>query len=128
MPIGAVSLGSVPSDMVHHRHAGLAIDIISEHQGKGYGSEALKWTLDWAFLKAGLHRVELEYMEWNEQVRSLYDRVGFREEGRRRQCYFRDGRWWDEISMGILEHEWAERRNTGTTTYVDRTVKRDAND
>ncbi|OAA56372.1 Acyl-CoA N-acyltransferase [Cordyceps fumosorosea ARSEF 2679] len=87
----------------------LAIDVVREHQGKGYGAEMLDWTLAWAFRKAGLHRVELEYLGWNERVRPLYERAGFVEEGRRRKCFFKDGKWWDEVLMGILEDEWTAR-------------------
>ncbi len=108
-PIGSVSLGSSDPDMAHHRCSELAIDIVREYQGNGYGMEVLNWTLAWAFEKAGLHRVELEYLGWNERVRPLYERAGFVEEGRRRKCYFKDGKWWDEILMGILDDEWKLR-------------------
>jgi hypothetical protein len=33
---------------------------------------------------------------------------GFTEEGRRRQCSWKDGRWLDYINMGLLVHEWEE--------------------
>jgi RimJ/RimL family protein N-acetyltransferase len=36
-------------------------------------------------------------------------RSGFVEEGRERRANFQDGRWWDMISMGILEEEWREQ-------------------
>ncbi|EGX89623.1 Acyl-CoA N-acyltransferase [Cordyceps militaris CM01] len=111
-PIGIVSLSASDPDMAHHRCASLAIDIARDEQGRGYGGEVLQWVLAWAFEKAGLHRVELEYLGWNERVRPLYERAGFVEEGRRRSCYFKDGRWWDEVSMGILEDEWKARSQT----------------
>ncbi|KAM3507851.1 hypothetical protein MY11210_006988 [Beauveria gryllotalpidicola] len=113
VPIGDVTLESSDPDMAHHRCAKLAIDIVREHQGKGYGSEALNWTVAWAFQKAGLHRVELEYLGWNERVRHLYERAGFVEEGRRRSCFFQYGRWWDEVLMGILKEEWKLRSQSG---------------
>ncbi|OAR03376.1 hypothetical protein LLEC1_06925 [Akanthomyces lecanii] len=112
-PIGSVSLGSPDADMSHHRCSGLAIDIVREHQGRGYGREALDWTLAWAFEKAGLHRVELEYLGWNQRVRSLYERAGFVEEGRRRQCYFKDGQWWDEVELNIKKKREKEKEKEG---------------
>lgn len=101
--------------MVHHRCSSLTIDIVRSHQGIGYGGEVLAWTLAWAFQKAGLHRVELEYLGWNERVRPLYERAGFVEEGRRRKCYFKDGEWWDEILMGILDEEWKRQSLTAAS-------------
>lgn len=39
----------------------------------------------------------------------MYERAGFREEGRRREVVFLDGAWHDEIVMGLLRSEWAAR-------------------
>ncbi|KAL5346334.1 hypothetical protein ACLOAV_008604 [Pseudogymnoascus australis] len=41
----------------HHRSCTMSIRISPEAQGKGYGSEAIKWVLEWGFMVAGLHRV-----------------------------------------------------------------------
>jgi RimJ/RimL family protein N-acetyltransferase len=32
------------------------------------------------------------------------------EEGRYREFVLHDGRWYDEVLMSILDHEWAARR------------------
>jgi len=31
-------------------------------------------------------------------------------EGRQRESVLHDGRWYDEVLMSILDHEWAARR------------------
>jgi hypothetical protein len=31
-------------------------------------------------------------------------------EGRAREAIWREGRWWDEIAMSILDSDWAVRR------------------
>jgi hypothetical protein len=31
-------------------------------------------------------------------------------EGRSRESIFRDGRWWDEIAMSVLESDWRRMR------------------
>jgi RimJ/RimL family protein N-acetyltransferase len=105
-PIGTVFLKQSSPDMVHHRCTELGIDIKHEFQGQGYGTEAIRWILNWAFKTADLHRVELHVFGWNESARRLYERVGFVEEGRRRGCLRKDGKWWDEVVMGILAEEW----------------------
>ncbi|HEY7591168.1 MAG TPA: hypothetical protein VH723_09255, partial [Candidatus Limnocylindrales bacterium] len=39
-------------------------------------------------------------------------------EGRARDAIWREGRWWDEISMSVLEPEWVAARRAR-----DRTVR-----
>ena len=62
--------------------------------------------LGFAFDGLGLHRVELDVLSVNTRALSLYENLGFRVEGRRRDAY-RDGeRWCDAIDMGLLEDEY----------------------
>jgi RimJ/RimL family protein N-acetyltransferase len=85
---------------------------IGEHDtwGKGYGTEATELMLSHAFDRLGLHRVGLSVFEFNERARRAYEKAGFQVEGRLRAAIARDGRWWDELQMGILNEEWVERR------------------
>ncbi|KAI5360914.1 Putative GNAT domain, acyl-CoA N-acyltransferase [Septoria linicola] len=57
VPIGAMHLDAIEPHLAHHRNTDIGIDILREYQGKGYGSEAINWVLQWAFQIAGLHRV-----------------------------------------------------------------------
>jgi RimJ/RimL family protein N-acetyltransferase len=107
-PIGIICLKSIPANLAHNRCAELGVELKRDAQGQGYGPEAMRWALDWAFETANLHRVQLEAYEWNERALASYKRVGFREEGRLRQAIWRSGRWWDELILGILEDEWRE--------------------
>jgi diamine N-acetyltransferase len=75
-------------------------------RGRGYGTEALRLLLDYAFTVLGLHSVMLTVYEYNPAARRCYEKVGFREIGRRRQCRWHNGRFWDEISMDILASEF----------------------
>ncbi|KAF2175115.1 acyl-CoA N-acyltransferase [Zopfia rhizophila CBS 207.26] len=104
--IGQIHLKALPIHMQHHRHTEIAIDILPKHQGKGYGTEAIKWVLNWAFKRLGLHRVSVRAFGWNERAISLYEKLGFVHEGRYRESLWHEGRWWDGIDMGLLEHEW----------------------
>lgn len=106
--IGTLFLKSASPDMVHHRCAEFGIDIKKEFQGRGYGTEAIHWMLDWAFRYAGLHRVECHVFGWNTRALRIYQMIGFREEGRRRECLFKDGQWWHEVHLGILKKEWRQ--------------------
>ncbi len=76
--------------------------------GLGYGTEATELMLEHAFTRLGLHRVSLSVFSFNERAIRSYRKAGFRVEGRAREAIWREGRYWDEIQMSILEHEWRE--------------------
>lgn len=78
--------------------------------GRGYGTEATRLMVDHAFGALGLHRVGLAVFAFNERAIRSYRRVGFLLEGRSREAIHRDGRWWDELHMSILEQEWRAAR------------------
>lgn len=80
----------------------------SEYRSRGFGSEALALLLRYAFLELNLHRVGLDVIAYNERAIRLYDRAGFRVEGRIREQVCRDGSRYDLIMMGLLRREWLE--------------------
>ncbi len=80
-----------------------------EEWGKGYGSEATRLMVGYAFETLNLNRVSLQVYEYNPRGIRAYEKVGFRREGVLRQDVFRDGRYWDTIVMGILREEWKPR-------------------
>jgi RimJ/RimL family protein N-acetyltransferase len=74
--------------------------------GHGYGTEATRLMVDHAFGALGLHRVGLTVFSFNERAIRSYRSVGFVVEGRAREAIWRDGRWWDEIAMSVLDADW----------------------
>ncbi|KAF9728865.1 hypothetical protein PMIN03_005120 [Paraphaeosphaeria minitans] len=105
-PIGQIHLTSLPPHMRHHRSTEIGIQILPAHQGRGYGSEAIRWALAYAFHRAGLHKVRIRAFAWNEGACRLYARLGFVEEGRERESLWHEGRWWDGVEFGLVEGEW----------------------
>ena len=75
--------------------------------GRGYGTEATRLMVEHAFTGLGLHRVALTVFAFNERAVRSYRSVGFVVEGRAREAIWREGHWWDEISMSLLDSEWA---------------------
>jgi hypothetical protein len=75
--------------------------------------------LDHAFGTLGLHRIALYVFAFNERAIGAYKRSGFVVEGRSRESIWRDGRWWDEMAMSVLESDW---RLTRGTTYEAATM------
>jgi diamine N-acetyltransferase len=78
----------------------------TDARGQGYGTEATRLMLDFAFTAIGLHSVMLTVAEFNVAGQRAYARAGFQECGRRRQCRWLAGRLWDEISMDCLATEF----------------------
>ncbi|WGV60887.1 GNAT family protein [Brevibacillus brevis] len=104
-PIGITSLIQID---LKNRNAECIIDIgEKEYWGDGYGREALKLLLDYAFLEMNLHRVSLRVFSFNERAIKLYERLGFKQEGISRQFLFREGKWHDIVYMGILQQEYS---------------------
>ena len=95
---------------------------IGEHDawGQGYGTEATRLMLDHAFGTLGLHRIALFVFEFNIRAVRAYQRCGFVVEGRARESIWRDGRWWDEIAMSVLDSDWRKQRRV--TERVDDTA------
>lgn len=89
-----------------------------EAWNRGLGTETTALMLGHAFERLGLHRVGLTVFEFNERAIRAYEKAGFRIEGRLREAVRRDGRFWDEITMGVLEHEWHAR--AGATSAAAR--------
>jgi diamine N-acetyltransferase len=75
-------------------------------RGRGYGTEAMRLLLDFGFTALGLHSIMLDTYEYNHAARRCYEKVGFREIGRRRESNWSNGRFWDKIYMDILASEF----------------------
>jgi RimJ/RimL family protein N-acetyltransferase len=103
-PIGLTYLADVDHQ---NRSAEFGI-VIGERDchGKGYGTETTRLVLDYAFTALGLHNVMLTCREHNVAGRRAYEKAGFKEFGRRRQCKWLNGRLWDNIYMDCLASEF----------------------
>ncbi|KAK2669370.1 hypothetical protein RAB80_014896 [Fusarium oxysporum f. sp. vasinfectum] len=98
----------------HHRTAEIGISLIKEHQGKGYGREAINWMVDWGFRHAGLHTIGITTTNYNPRGVYLYENIGFRLEGRRRDTIWMNRKWYDLIEFGMTEDEWESLRGLDT--------------
>jgi len=93
-----------------NRSAGIRISIDhSDHQGKGYGQEALQLMLDYGFGVLNLHRIELEVFTYNPRAIHVYEKIGFVREGIRREALFYNHQYHDAIIMSILEKEYRDK-------------------
>jgi RimJ/RimL family protein N-acetyltransferase len=77
-----------------------------DYRGRGYGSDALRLALRYAFDELNLYRVGLDVIAGNAAAIRAYERAGFRREGSARGAVLRDGQRQDRVLMGILRDEW----------------------
>ena len=89
-----------------NRRAELGIALLGDEIGKGYGSDAIRVLLDYAFRHLNLHKVSLDTLATNEPGLRAYRACGFIEEGRLREHEWSDGRYVDLILMGVLRDQW----------------------
>lgn len=109
-PIGLISLtGATSMRTAQHRNANIGVDILPPYQRRGYGSEAIRWVVEWGFETYGLHRIGIESFSHNEGAGRLYERLGFVPEQRKRDALWFRGGWSDLLGFAMLEDEWRER-------------------
>lgn len=90
------------------RHCELGIEINDKgYWGRGYGRDAIRLLLDYAFQHMNMHRVWLNTHSENERAIRCYKACGFVEEGRLRQHIWVSGHYVDRIVMGVLRGETA---------------------
>lgn len=76
--------------------------------GKGYGGEALREILTFAFDELGLNRIEARINADNASSVRLHEKVGYRQDGVLRKAIYKCGRYKDVIVMSILKEELIE--------------------
>ena len=88
-----------------YAHGGvLGMGIVAEHRGRGIGEALMRAALDQARAN-GLTRVELTVREDNERAIALYRRLGFVDEGVKRNAIRVDGVYTNLLCMALLFDE-----------------------
>lgn len=77
-----------------------------KNQGKGIGTFAVKEILNHAFNNLNLQRVELGVLEDNKMAIHLYEKCGFKFEGRKRRARYKNGKFVDLLMYAILKEEF----------------------
>jgi RimJ/RimL family protein N-acetyltransferase len=77
-----------------------------EFWNRGYGLEATRLTLDYAFTILNLTNVMLLVIEYNQRAYRCYLKAGFKEIGRRRKAHLIANKEYDMIYMDILAEDF----------------------
>ena len=85
---------------------GISMGYDKRNWGKGYAHEALQAVITYCFTELDLNRIGAQIYEFNMRSIHLFEGLGFRREGARRQYVFKDGTFKDEVLYSLLREEW----------------------
>ncbi|WP_425438498.1 GNAT family N-acetyltransferase [Rheinheimera pacifica] len=105
--IGTCGFNSWNSKM---QNAVIGYDLLPDFWGKGYASEAVRAIIGLAFsgdLPCGkLHRIQADTLPGNQASEALLNKLGFKEEGLRRECGYWKHKFHDLKCFGLLKSEF----------------------
>lgn len=74
----------------------------------GYGSDALRTLIKYGFNDLNLNRIWCEVYSNNEALK-IYEHIGFIHEGKLRENYFNEGKYYDSYILGMLRSDYYEK-------------------
>ena len=77
-------------------------------RSQGFGTEAMRLLLDFAFNYLNMHSVYLDYLSCNERARRCYEKAGFKFVGSKREAIYLNGKYYDRGTMDILRSEFLD--------------------
>ncbi|MFN8594467.1 MAG: GNAT family protein [Thermomicrobiales bacterium] len=80
-----------------------------EQWGHGYGTEAARAIVDFAFRELGMHRVCADCDPANVGSWRVLEKIGMRREGHLRESVWIKGAWADSFIYAVLDREWLPR-------------------
>lgn len=104
-PIG---LAQVWSYIDYRKSWELGFAILPQHCGQGYGSEAAKLLLKFAFEQLHAHKVVGMCNSQNARSAALMEHIGMTQEAVFKEELFWKGEWTDQFYYSILEKEFFE--------------------
>ncbi len=112
------STGELIGDAMLHvgsdpRLAEIGYTLAAAHQKQGYGQEAVRAIIAYAFTTLPLHRIHALLDVRNTPSARLLERVGMRREGHFLQNAWYKGEWCDEFEYALLRSEWESRQENG---------------
>lgn len=101
-------IGGLGLHAISERHQFAEIGVFigeKELWGTGYGPEAMRLLIAYAFDSMNLRKVLIRYFGRNERAGRAYTKIGFKEIGRHRDHRFIAGQWWDEVIMELFRED-----------------------
>mgnify|MGYP000083922395 FL=1 len=83
----------------------------TQYWGKGYAAQSARLVMGHAFKHMNINRLYLGCLKKNTPMNKLAIKLGFIQEGLRRQALFNDGIFQDVVEYGLLKDEFTDRIN-----------------
>ncbi len=93
------------------RCAGIGYWVRRSHWELGIASEAAQMTIEHAFTRLSMHRLEAHVAAENKTSQRVIEKLGFTREGLARDSEFVDGRYLDHIQYSLLRTDHAARES-----------------
>lgn len=77
-----------------------------DYWGKGFGTEAASLLVRHAFLTLNLNRVYFGTPAFNHGMRKIGEKLGMRQEGCRKEAFYKDGKYEDMLDYGLLRSQY----------------------
>jgi RimJ/RimL family protein N-acetyltransferase len=101
--VGGVNLNSIDEK---NGTFSIGMQIDRDNRGKGCGTAAMRLLLKYAFFERRLNKYHGWVLEGNVPSATMLEKVGCRQEGRRTQMIYTDGRYFDQILYGLTRAEF----------------------
>lgn len=77
--------------------------------GQGYAGEAMRLAIDYMFGQRNIHRIEALVLDTNQASLRMHEKLGYKEEGIKRQSVYKDGAWHDQHILSLLRDDYAKQ-------------------
>ncbi|KEJ01392.1 acetyltransferase [Clostridium botulinum A2B7 92] len=108
--LDGINVGILNLNSIHERNGTFSIgmQVDKDYRGKGYGTEAMRILLRYAFLERRLNKFNASVLDGNIGSATMLKKLGCQQEGIRRQVVYTDGQYMDEILFGLTKDEFIE--------------------
>jgi RimJ/RimL family protein N-acetyltransferase len=102
------SVGGINLCSMDHKNGtfSFGIRVFRRHQGRGYGTEALRMILRYAFHELRFQKCNSDCLANNEGSMHLHEGIGFKREGLRRRVTYTNGQYYDHVLYGLTREEF----------------------
>ncbi|MBV9159691.1 MAG: GNAT family N-acetyltransferase [Candidatus Kaiserbacteria bacterium] len=102
-------IGNISLQEINARNRAAEFAILlgdKDYWGKGFAKEASLLIIRYGFERLDLHRIYCGTSIENAAMQKLAHSLGFQEEGRRREAFFKRGAFTDVVEYGLLKSEF----------------------
>jgi RimJ/RimL family protein N-acetyltransferase len=103
----------------------LSVYVLPAHQGKGYGTDAVRTLAGYAFRTLNAESLLATVRADNTPSIRLFERLEFVREGTRRRAFYKEGQYHDVVLFGLLRGEFGDTDTDTAAETTDGTADHD---